>query len=93
MQLAYKVVQIQEMSAYSVGSSGPDSCVCIGTGIGESRLYGFSGYRGGPEPFHISGLHCIGDRLLRADLYQTRGVTTTAVVRRLYGVVVTPLVF
>ena len=22
--------------------------------------HGFSGYRGGPEPFHISGPHCIG---------------------------------
>ena len=45
------------MSVYSVRSLGTDSCVCIG--IGESGLYGFSGYRGGPEPFHIGGLHCI----------------------------------
>ena len=59
MQPALKVVQIQGMSAYSVRSPGPDSCVCIGIGIGEPRLYGFSGYKGGPEPFHISGLHCI----------------------------------
>ena len=48
VQPAYKDVQTQGMSAYSVGSSGPDSCVCIGTGIGESRLYGFSGNRGAP---------------------------------------------
>ena len=59
VQAAYKVVQIQGMSAYSVRSPGPDSCVCIGTGVGESRLYGFSGYRCGTEAFHISGLHCI----------------------------------
>ena len=61
MQPAYKVVQIQGMSAYSVRSPGPDSCVSIGIGIGigESRLYNVSGYRGGPEPFHISELHCI----------------------------------
>ena len=39
MQPAYKVVQIQGMSAYGVRSPGPDSCVCIV--IGESRLYGF----------------------------------------------------
>ena len=58
VQPAYKVVQIQGMSAISVRSPGPDSCVCKGIGKGESRLYGFSGYRGGPEPFHISGLHC-----------------------------------
>ena len=58
VQPAYKVVQIQGMSAYSVRSAGPDSCVCVGIGTGKSRLYGFSGYRGGPEPFHISGLHC-----------------------------------
>ena len=58
VQPAYMVVQIQGMSAYSVRSPGPDSCVCIGIGIGESRLYGFSGYRGGPEPSLISGLHC-----------------------------------
>ena len=56
---AYKVVQIQGMSAYSVRSPDPDSCVCIDIGISESRLYSFSGYRGGPEPFHKSGLHCI----------------------------------
>ena len=56
VQPAYKVVQIQEMSAYSVRFPGPYSCVYIG--IGESRLFGFSGYRGGHEPFHISGLHC-----------------------------------
>ena len=59
VQPAYKVVPIQGMSAHSVRYTGPDSCVCIGIGIGESRLYGFSGYRGGSEPFHISGLHCI----------------------------------
>ena len=59
LQPAYKVVQIQALSAYSVGSPGPDSCVFIGIGIGESRLYCFSGYRGGPEPFYIGGLHCI----------------------------------
>ena len=41
VQPAYKVVQTQGMSAYSVRSLGPDSCVCIGIGIGESRLYGF----------------------------------------------------
>ena len=58
VQPAYKVVRIRGMSAYSVGSSGPDSCVRIVIGIGESR-YGFSGYRGGPEPFQISELHCI----------------------------------
>ena len=58
VQPAYKVVQIQGMSAYSVRSPGPDSCVYIGIGMGESRLYEFCGYRGGPEPFHISGLHC-----------------------------------
>ena len=29
VQPAYKVVQIQRMSAYSVRSPGPDSCVCI----------------------------------------------------------------
>ena len=57
VQPAYKVVQIQGMSAYSVRSPDPDSCVC--KCIGESRLYGFSGFRGGPEPFHISRLHCI----------------------------------
>ena len=43
------VVQIQGLSAYSVRSPSPDSSVCIGIGIGESRLYGFSGYRGGPN--------------------------------------------
>ena len=48
VQAAYKVVQIQGMSAYSVRPLGPDSCVCIWIGIGVSRLYGFSGYRGGP---------------------------------------------
>ena len=37
VQPAYKVVQIQGMCAYSVGSPGPVSCVCIGTGIGELR--------------------------------------------------------
>ena len=58
VQPAYKVVQIQGMSAYSVRSSGLDSCVCIGIGIGKSRLYGFSGYRGGPERFHINRLPC-----------------------------------
>ena len=58
VQPAYKVVQIQGMSAYSVRSQGPDSCECKGIGMGESRLFGFSGYRGGPEPFHIGGLHC-----------------------------------
>ena len=60
LQLAYKVVHIQGMSAYSVRSSGPDSFVCIGIGIGigECRFYGISGYRVGSEPFHISGLHC-----------------------------------
>ena len=42
VQPAYKVVQIQGMSAYSFRSPGPDSCVCVGIGIGESRLYGFS---------------------------------------------------
>ena len=57
VQSVYKVVQIQGMSAYSVPSPGPDSYLCIG--IGESRLYiFFSGYRSGPEPFHISGLQC-----------------------------------
>ena len=56
MQPAYKVAQIQGTSAYSVRSPGPDSCVYIG--IGESRLYCFSGYRGGTELFHISGLYC-----------------------------------
>ena len=65
MQPAYKVVQIQGMSAYIVRSPGPDSCVCIGIGIGESRLYGFSGYRGGLEPFHVSGLHCIRNQSYR----------------------------
>ena len=59
LQPAYKVAQIQGMSAYSVASPGPDSCVYIGIGIGETRLYVFFGYKGGPEPFHISGLHCI----------------------------------
>ena len=29
VQSAYKVVRIQGMCAYSVRSSGPDSCVCI----------------------------------------------------------------
>ena len=29
VQPAYKVVRIQGMSAYSVRSLGPDSCVCI----------------------------------------------------------------
>ena len=50
MQPTYKVVQIQGMSAYSVRSVGPDYCVCIGIG------YRY-GYRGGPEPFHISELY------------------------------------
>ena len=59
VQPVYKVVQIQGMSAYSVRSPGPDSCVCLSIGIGESRLYGFSGYRGGPEPVNIGGLHCV----------------------------------
>ena len=58
VQPAYKVAQIQGISAYSFRSPGPDSCVCIGIGMGEFRLYGFSGYRGGPEPVHVSGLHC-----------------------------------
>ena len=58
VQPAYKVVQIQGMSAYSVRSAGPDSCACIGIGIGKSRLIGFSGYSGGLKPFHISGLIC-----------------------------------
>ena len=56
MQPAYEVVQVQGMPAYSGRSPGPDSCKCIG--IGGSRLYDFSGYRGGPEPFHIRVLHC-----------------------------------
>ena len=43
VQPAYKVVQMQGMSAYSVRSPDPDSCVCIDIGKGESRLYGFSG--------------------------------------------------
>ena len=61
MQPAYKVVRKQGMCACSVRSPGPDYCVCIGIGIGigECRLYGFSGYSGGPESFHISGLPCI----------------------------------
>ena len=59
VQPAYKVLQIQGMSAYCVGSPGPNSCVRIGIGIGEPNLYGFSEYMGGPEPFHISGLPCI----------------------------------
>ena len=63
MQPAYKVVKIQGMSAYSVRSPGPDSCVCKGIGIGESCLYGFSGYKDGPEPFHINGLHCISETI------------------------------
>ena len=33
--------------------------VGIDLGIGESRLYGFSGSTGCPEPFHISGLHSL----------------------------------
>ena len=67
VQPAYKDVQIQGMSAYSVRSPGPDSCVCIGIGIGESRLYGFSGYRGGPEPFYISRLHCTWKKLKKCS--------------------------
>ena len=59
VQPAYKVVQIQGISAYSVRSPGPNSCVCIGIAIVEPRSYGFSGYRGGPKPFYMSGLHCI----------------------------------
>ena len=55
MQPAYKVVQIQGMSAYSVRSLGPDSCIYTGIGIGESCLYGFSGYRD-------IGLHCIAKK-------------------------------
>ena len=43
VQAAYKAVQIQGMSAYSERSPGPDSSVCIGIGIREHRLYGFSG--------------------------------------------------
>ena len=69
MQPTYKAVQIHRMSAYSVRSPGPDSCVCIGIGIGESRLCGFLGYRGGPEPFHIIGLHCIGPFILTLDFF------------------------
>ena len=46
VQSAYKAVQIRGMSAYSVGSPGLDSCECIGICIGESRLHGFSGYKG-----------------------------------------------
>ena len=49
MQPAYKVVQIQGICAYSVRSPGPGSCVCKGIGKGETHLYGFSGYRCGPE--------------------------------------------
>ena len=51
VQPTYKVVQIQGMSAYSVRSPVPDLCVCVGIGIGEPRLYDFSGYRGGPNRF------------------------------------------
>ena len=48
MQPAYKVVQTQGMSAYSVQSPGPDSCLCIGISIGETRLYGFLDIRAAP---------------------------------------------
>ena len=72
MQPAYKVAEIQGMSAQSVRSPGPYSCVCIGIGICESCVYGFSGYRGGPEPFHISGLHCIKLAMRFFLLYQLK---------------------
>ena len=78
MQPAYKVVQIQGMSAYSVRSPGPDSCVCIGIGTGESRLYDFSGYRGGPEPVHIGGLHCSMDLDRRGIEWDRRSFLSSA---------------
>ena len=49
VQPAYKAVQIQGMSAYSVRCTGPDSCVCIGIGAGKSRLYGFFWIYGRPR--------------------------------------------
>ena len=81
MQPAYKVVQIQGISAYSARSLSPDSCICLGIGIGDSRLYGFSGYRGGPEPFHISGCNVVGkvrNKLMKSSPTQEDGVGTGA---------------